>query len=139
MNRPARLVAVAFVAVAAVGVLAMAGIDGALTYYRTPVEAAAASNDERVRIGGIVVEGSVERTNEIVAFDLTDGVAEVSVVYVGTLPAIFQEGQGAVVEGRFGPDGVLRGDTVLVRHSNEYGPETQPGGTGQGGTEGQRR
>jgi cytochrome c-type biogenesis protein CcmE len=129
--RPVRLFAVAGVAVLAVGVLAAAGLDGALVYYRTPVEAVAAPvTDERVRVGGLVVDGSLDRSGETVTFEITDGVADVTVVHVGTLPAIFREGQGAVVEGRFTADGVLRSDTVLVRHSNEYGPEPATTGTG---------
>jgi cytochrome c-type biogenesis protein CcmE len=55
-----------------------------------------------------------------VEFVLTDGVSDVSVLYHGQPPGVFQQGQGAVVEGSFGSDRVFRSDFLVVKHSNEY-------------------
>ncbi|SFE82975.1 cytochrome c maturation protein CcmE [Blastococcus tunisiensis] len=119
---PLRLLAVAGVVLVGVGILAAAGLSGSLVYYRTPTELVTDTSllGDRVRLGGLVVEGSVQRTGEGVRFALTDGVTDVAVVNSGQPRGVFQEGQGAVVEGRLGDDGVFRSDVLLVKHDNEY-------------------
>jgi cytochrome c-type biogenesis protein CcmE len=119
-----RLLAVAGVVLAAVGVLAVAGLQGGLVYYRTTSELVAdpGLQGERVRLGGLVVEESVERTVDGVSFVLTDGVRDVPVRHTGQPRGVFQEGQGAVVEGVLGSDGRFRSDVLLVKHDNEYRP-----------------
>lgn len=116
-----RLLVVAVVAVGAIGLLAATGLDDSLVYYRSPAEAAELSADAgRVRLGGLVQPGSVERRGQEVHFVLTDGVSDVSVVHLGDPPGVFQEGQGALVEGTFDRAGVFRSDLLIVKHSNEY-------------------
>lgn len=119
---PVRLLLVAGVVLVAVGVLAIAGLQGSLVYYRTTSELVADPElqGQRVRLGGLVVDGTVETTAEGVRFELTDGVQDVPVVNTGQPRGVFQEGQGAVVEGSLGADGVFRSDVLLVRHDNEY-------------------
>ena len=120
-----RLLGVGGVLVAALGVVTAAGLDDTLVYYRTPTEVGqlAPATQERVRVGGLVAPGSVERSDAGLSFTLTDGVSDLLVTHDGTTPGVFQEGQGAVVEGRIDAGGVLRSDTLLVKHSNEYRPE----------------
>jgi cytochrome c-type biogenesis protein CcmE len=116
-----RLLVVAVTALAAIGLLAAAGLDDSLVYYRSPSEASSLSAaDGRVRLGGLVQGGSVVHDGDAVRFVLTDGVADVEVVHRGDPPGVFQEGQGALVEGTFGADGVFRSDLLIVKHSNEY-------------------
>jgi cytochrome c-type biogenesis protein CcmE len=119
---PLRLLLVAVVALGTVGVLAVAGLQGSLVYYKTTSELLAdpALQGERLRLGGLVVEGSVETTADGVRFELTDGVQDVPVVHTGSPRGVFQEGQGAVVEGVLGKDGVFRSDVLMVKHDNEY-------------------
>jgi cytochrome c-type biogenesis protein CcmE len=128
---PVRLLLLAVVTLAAVAVLAVAGLSGSLVYYRTPSELVSDPGlvGHRVRVGGLVVVGSVQRTAGGVRFELTDGVQEVPVVNAGQPRGVFREGQGAVVEGVLGRDGVFRSDVLLVKHSNEYEPPA--GGTGR--------
>jgi len=108
--------------------LAAGGLEGALTYYETPTEASAspASGGHPVRLGGLVVVGSVQRHGSTVSFTLTDGANDVHVVSGSALPATFRGGQGAVVQGHMagdrGGEHVFRADSVVVRHSNEYQP-----------------
>jgi cytochrome c-type biogenesis protein CcmE len=108
--------------------LAVHSADDGLVYYRTPSEAAGAVVEEGpVRVGGMVVPGSVRETTERSSLVLTDGADEVTVSYPGRLPDVVREGEGAVVEGRWGDDGVLHGEQLLMRHSNEYrAPEAAP-------------
>ncbi|WP_456599522.1 cytochrome c maturation protein CcmE [Blastococcus sp. SYSU DS0616] len=114
------------------GALALLGVSGladTLVYYRTPTEVVAEqpAEDERLRLGGLVQAGSLERVGAEARFTVTDGVGTLSVVYSGALPAVFAEGQGAVVEGWLRADGVFVGDLVLVKHSNEYQPIGETG------------
>ncbi|MEU4362631.1 cytochrome c maturation protein CcmE [Promicromonospora sp. NPDC023987] len=103
------------------GLLASAAQDG-LTYWGTPSELLAQGGQDRdVRLGGLVVSGSVAQDAAGASFVLTDGATDVTVHYAGALPAAVREGEGAVVEGVL--DGrVLHARSVLLRHSNEYRP-----------------
>jgi cytochrome c-type biogenesis protein CcmE len=127
---PLRLLLVAVVALTAVAVLAFAGLSGSLVYYKTTSELVSDPGlvGHRVRLGGLVVTGSVGRTADGVRFELTDGVHEVPVVNTGQPRGVFREGQGAVVEGVLGRDGVFRSDVLLVKHSNEYEPPAHGSG-----------
>ncbi len=78
--------------------------------------------DRRLRVGGMVLEGSVERgTSETVRFTVTDMKNEVDVSYKGVLPDLFAEGQGVVAEGYF-EEGHFRAVSVLAKHDEKYMP-----------------
>lgn len=79
----------------------------------------------RVRLGGLVEQGSVKRgQNSTVTFSVTDTNASVQVRYIGILPDLFREGQGVVTEGAFSPDeGTFLADTVLAKHDETYMPK----------------
>ncbi|MEX2290522.1 MAG: cytochrome c maturation protein CcmE [Mycobacteriales bacterium] len=126
---PWRLLTLAVVVLAAVGVLAATGLQGSLVYYKTTSELLAdpSLQGERLRLGGLVVPASVSRGPDGVSFVLTDGVQEVRVVNSEQPRGVFTEGQGALVEGIFGADGVFRSDLLLVKHGNEYKAPEEPG------------
>lgn len=115
-----RLAVVGVVAVGALGLLAASSLGDSLVYYRTPSEMATVQEEGRVRLGGMVQLGSVTNEGGTVRFVLTDGAADVTVLHRGDPSGVFQEGQGALVEGTFGEDGVFRSDVLVVKHSNEY-------------------
>lgn len=101
------------------------GLTTNLVYYQTPTELLGGGADavgERVRLGGLVAEGSVERSGERVRFILTDGSTRITVVDEAGVPALFRDGRGVVVEGVYGADGTFRADTILVRHGDSYAP-----------------
>ncbi|MFM8608278.1 MAG: cytochrome c maturation protein CcmE [Hyphomicrobiales bacterium] len=78
----------------------------------------------RVRIGGLVDVGSVDKSAlPLIKFAITDGDAKLPVVYKGSLPDLFREGQGVVSEGVITPDHVLQADTVLAKHDENYMPK----------------
>ena len=111
------------VAVAVVAVLVSAALQHSLSYYRTPSELVNAPQGAgSVRVGGLVVAGSVHHSGPQVRFVLTDGATDLHVVTTDAPPATFRAGQGAVVQGHVLPDGVLSADVVMVRHSNQYRP-----------------
>jgi cytochrome c-type biogenesis protein CcmE len=123
------VVAVALLA-AGLGWIAVRGLSGNLVYYQTPSDLSAgrAVAGERMRLGGYVVPGTVQRTGSSIRFMVTDGVARIGVINTGGVPALFQAGQGVVVEGALGRDGAFHADTTMIKHSSEYRPPT-PGET----------
>ena len=81
-------------------------------------------HDRNFRVGGLVVEGSVERkTGELdIEFTLTDLQQQLTVVYSGILPDLFREGQGIIAHGRMNDDGRFVADNVLAKHDEQYMP-----------------
>lgn len=75
-----------------------------------------------IRLGGLVVEGSIERDlkNLDVKFKLTDNAGEVWVSYSGILPDLFREGQGIVTMGNLQADGTFIASEVLAKHDENY-------------------
>jgi cytochrome c-type biogenesis protein CcmE len=111
--------------------VATRGLSGNLVYYRTPTEVVQAGEElggQRLRLGGLVVAGSARRAEEGLQFLVTDGTTRITVLGTGSVPALFREGQGVVVEGTYGADGRFHADTVLVKHGSEYRPP-RPGET----------
>ena len=82
-----------------------------------------APKDHTFRIGGMVVDGSVQREiGELqVRFGLTDYQKTVTVTYDGILPDLFREGQGVVALGKL-KDGVFVAEEVLAKHDENYMP-----------------
>ena len=76
------------------------------------------------RLGGMVVAGSVQRsqTDLEIHFDLTDTAETVTVLYIGILPDLFAEGQGIVAQGRLLPNGTFQAEQVLAKHDETYMP-----------------
>ncbi len=109
----------------AVGLGAYA-LRGNINLFYPPVDVAAglAPLERPIRVGGMVVDGSVERSSETleVRFAVTDYEATVPVVYVGILPDLFAEGEGAVAAGSLNADGVLVATEVLAKHDENYMP-----------------
>jgi len=109
---------------AAAGLVLAAFRDSIVFFYSpTEVHAKTLGPEQRVRVGGLVEEGSVEKADggKTVRFRITDLNATVPVVFIGLLPDLFREGQGVVAEGRF-RDGALRADDGLAKHDERYMP-----------------
>jgi cytochrome c-type biogenesis protein CcmE len=78
----------------------------------------------RIRVGGLVKEGSVQRGDNLaVRFEVTDGRSTVAVAYQGLLPDLFREGQGIVAEGALDATGTFRANSVLAKHDETYMPK----------------
>lgn len=78
--------------------------------------------DRTFRIGGLVVDGSVEREPESleITFRVTDLRCELPVTYTGVLPDLFNEGQGVVAHGRLNDDGLFIANKILAKHDENY-------------------
>ncbi|QLF69883.1 cytochrome c maturation protein CcmE [Peteryoungia desertarenae] len=81
--------------------------------------------DTRIRLGGLVGDGTVVRgEGSTVRFAVTDGAETINVTYTGILPDLFREGQGVVTEGKFDAGAQLFvADTVLAKHDENYMPK----------------
>lgn len=77
----------------------------------------------RLRLGGLVENGSVKREGSDVKFAITDGAHKIPVSFKGLLPDLFREGQGVITEGALSSDGVFVADTVLAKHDETYMPK----------------
>jgi cytochrome c-type biogenesis protein CcmE len=126
--RRQRLFLVLFVAIfatVAVGLVVYA-LRGNINLFYPPAEVVAgrAPVGQPIRLGGMVVKGSVERAADSleIHFQLTDFKATVPVVYTGILPDLFGEGQGAVASGILNEQGVLEATEILAKHDEKYMP-----------------
>jgi cytochrome c-type biogenesis protein CcmE len=126
-SRRQRRFALIGVALAMLGLavgLALYALSGSIVFFRTPTEIAqgVVATGARLRVGGLVKEGSVVRSGESIAFAITDTANEVKIAYRGIVPDLFREGQGVVAEGVLNPDGSLTADNVLAKHDERYMP-----------------
>lgn len=107
--------------------LVMFAFSQSVAYFYMPADLAKTpvAPDTRIRLGGLVGEGSIVRGNgSTVEFAVTDGSSSVKVEYTGILPDLFREGQGVVTEGKFARGGALFiADTVLAKHDEKYMPK----------------
>jgi cytochrome c-type biogenesis protein CcmE len=124
-KRRIQIIALAFAALAlSTGLIGYAMRDG-INFFRTPsqVTQSPPPPTETFRIGGLVVEGSLQRgQSETVTFRVTDTANEVPVSYTGVLPDLFDEGQGMVGTGRM-VDGVFQATEILAKHDETYMPK----------------
>ncbi|MEE2952388.1 MAG: cytochrome c maturation protein CcmE [Pseudomonadota bacterium] len=106
--------------------LVLTALSDSVAYFNSPTDIVSKtpSPGQRIRLGGMVEDGSVIRGGrETVTFRVTDTVESVPVTYTGILPDLFREGQGVVAEGTLGPDHVFLADTVLAKHDENYMPK----------------
>ena len=111
----------------ALAYLALGNFGENLVYFFTPSEVKAFSPDyyqKKVRVGGMVVEGSMETYSDRLGlnFELTDGEATIPVTFEGIPPDLFKEGQGAVVEGYWTNKHKFQSNLIMAKHSEDYMP-----------------
>ena len=127
-RRQSRMLFVAIVisGVVIATVLALSAIGENMLYFFSPsqVKAGEAPTGRTLRVGGMVVNGSVRRASGslTVEFDLTDHAEQITVRYTGILPDLFREGQGIVARGSVIGNGVFEAQEVLAKHDENYMP-----------------
>ena len=94
-----------------------------LDYFYTPSEIMSEKlpSNKRVKIGGMVLEGSVIRNGEDISFVITDYEESISVQYKGIVPDLFKEGSGVVALGYL-ENNSLKAEKVLAKHDENYMP-----------------
>tara|TARA_Y100000766_G_C18727618_1_gene517196 strand:- start:257 stop:658 length:402 start_codon:yes stop_codon:yes gene_type:complete len=77
------------------------------------------SKNERIKLGGFVVENSISKDGEFTTFTITDGNKDIKIIFDGFIPDLFQENMGVILDGVF-DDETFFADDMLVKHDNEY-------------------
>jgi cytochrome c-type biogenesis protein CcmE len=117
---------------AALGVIALAvalvlgALKESIVFFNSPTDVVEKhiQPGTRIRVGGLVKQGSVSRGDSLaVRFEVTDGKRTIPVAYQGLLPDLFREGQGVVAEGALDSAGTFRADSVLAKHDETYMPK----------------
>ena len=96
-----------------------------ILYFKTPSEIFMNTTIEAssmIRVGGMVKKDSIRQNNKEIRFILTDYKKELIVVYSGTVPNLFSEEQGAVVEGILNDKKYLIANRILAKHDENYMP-----------------
>ena len=103
--------------------LILYSLNSNLDYFFTPTELKDQniSSDKRIKIGGMVLEGSVFRNDSNISFTVTDYESFVRVEFKGIVPDLFQEGSGVVALGYLN-DEVFYAEEVLAKHDENYMP-----------------
>ncbi|MEG5265802.1 cytochrome c maturation protein CcmE [Pseudomonas sp. JDS28PS106] len=106
--------------------LALSALKENINLFYTPTQIAngEAPLGTRIRAGGMVAQGSLQRSADSldVRFVVTDFNRSVTIAYRGILPDLFREGQGIVALGKLNADGVVVADEVLAKHDEKYMP-----------------
>ena len=107
--------------------LALTAFEDSVVFFFSPseiVEKSPIDPDQRLRIGGLVEEGTVTKLQDgkTIAFVVTDMAQSVTVAYSGILPDLFREGQGIVAEGHMNANGTFVASEVLAKHDENYMP-----------------
>lgn len=114
------------VLVATAVTLVLRALNANVMFFYSPsqVQAGEAPRGAAFRLGGLVEDGSLQRSDGgmLVQFVVTDEVQRVPVQYRGLLPDLFREGKGVVVSGKLQPDGRFAATEVLAKHDENYMP-----------------
>jgi cytochrome c-type biogenesis protein CcmE len=119
------LISSALATLAVAAGLVLFALRDTIVFFYTPseIEAKNVQPGTRLRLGGLVKEGSVVRSEgKAIMFSVRDASGEMRVSYTGLLPDLFREGQGIVTEGVFEGKGQFRADSVLAKHDETYMP-----------------
>lgn len=125
-QRRLTMIASAGAVLALAAALVLVALRDQIVFFYSPTEIAekALAPGTRVRLGGLVAEGSIRREADgSVRFAVTDTANEAAVLYRGILPDLFREGQGVVADGVLGEGGLVNAETVLAKHDENYMPK----------------
>ena len=103
--------------------LILYSLNSNLDYFFTPTELKGRNipADKRIKVGGMVLSGSVERISSSIFFVITDYENSIKVEYEGIVPDLFKEDSGVVVLGNL-RDKILYAEEVLAKHDENYMP-----------------
>ncbi len=97
-----------------------------LLFYRSPSQVTNSEFPDNYvfRVGGVVLDGSLIKSKDTmnVKFAITDYEQNLDITYTGILPDLFREGQGVVIRGKLGDDGMFYAEEVLAKHDETYMP-----------------
>ena len=129
MNAKYRRLFITIIIILTLGIatkLILMALEDNIVYFYTPNDLIEKFGDtqniqNKIRIGGLVLESSIKKEGEKTIFMITDRKKEVKVVFKGPLPDLFREGQGIVAEGMFQNNNFIASE-VLAKHDENYMP-----------------
>ena len=103
--------------------LIIRALDSNLDFFFTPSELFKENipNNKRIKVGGMVLEGSISRDKTNISFVITDYEGSINVKFDGLVPDLFKEGSGVVVLGYL-QDKTIIAEDVLAKHDENYMP-----------------
>ncbi len=118
------VVVIVMVGIGITATLTLLAFQENLLYFVSPtqIKSGELPQQRQFRVGGLVVEGTIQRDGVKVQFDLTDTANSITVVYNGILPDLFREGQGIVANGKLDDSGIFMASEVLAKHDENYMP-----------------
>ena len=104
--------------------LILKSLEENVVYFQSPSDIKTLNEvkKEKIRIGGMVKESSIEFKNNEVNFIITDLNNELNVSYSGVIPNLFSEGKGVVAEGYLKDRSFLEASKILAKHDENYMP-----------------
>ena len=122
-----RIVILAFLLPLAIAVVygVLKSLEENVVYFFSPTELYNKEDipfNKKIRVGGLVKEGSITNDQTSVNFIVTDLNNEIIVSYKGSLPNLFSEGKGVVAEGKLKDKKYFIADKILAKHDENYMP-----------------
>ena len=111
--------------VAIIITLVLRTLEDNVIYFLSPTEVYNKTNisiDKKIRVGGIVKEGSIQKKGSSINFIITDLKNEIVVSYIGLLPNLFSEGKGVIAEGHLKDKKYFIAEKILAKHDENYMP-----------------
>ena len=104
--------------------LILKSLEENVVYFLSPTEVKSLNEltQDKIRIGGMVKENSIDITSEKINFVITDFNNEINVMYSGLVPNLFQENKGIVAEGFLEDKNYFKAEKILAKHDENYMP-----------------
>ena len=122
-----RIVLTTFLLVASIVIVfvVLKSLEENIVYFFSPTELYNKEDipfNKKIRVGGLVKEGSITNDKMSINFIVTDLNNEIIVSYRGSLPNLFSEGKGVVAEGKLKDKKYFIADKILAKHDENYMP-----------------
>ena len=104
--------------------LVLKALEDNVVYFLSPTEIKNLNETttEKIRVGGMVKDNSIQINSEKINFIITDFKNEINVIYSGIVPNLFQEGKGVVAEGILRDKIFFKAEKILAKHDENYIP-----------------
>ena len=114
-----------FLSAVTIGFFVLKSLNENVVYFFSPTEIYDKPNislNKKIRIGGLVKENSLDKSQKFIKFIITDLKNEIIVVYNGPVPNLFSEGKGVVAEGKLKDKKYFVANKILAKHDENYMP-----------------
>ena len=105
--------------------LILKSLEEDVVYFISPTEIKSLTKlntNKKIRVGGMVKEGSIQTSTQQINFIITDFKNEINVSFDGAIPNLFAEGKGVVAEGFLRDHNFLNAKKILAKHDENYMP-----------------